>query len=700
MLLRDLIYVLQGLEGTVMHFSPSTGTYGVSDRLAVARPIRSLVERLGAIGADFRFLQGQVSVHRESNGILRQSFCRAIAQELSEYLKLVAFLETAVNGTSAEADCESVSLKKTIFWFHEAGLMLAFLRELVTETAALRGGALLSLLEQFRQHGNVRIRQMVVRVLDQMMLPFGEMLQDWLQEGSLFDPFGEFFIAENGSVGTARGTSDDHATSSSLDGAEFWHHKFVLRPAELPKFISEALAKRALLAGKTRKFIQAFVRNPPTHLRYSGLGDQTHEARREETKVTTLPETPATADQDNSADRPSTDTDGRIVSRETLLDRLEGDMTAAYHMACRQVRRILLDDCQLLDQLAVIRKYVLFGKGDFSMNLMDLLWDGLNRPAGSLFRHNLVGILEASVRATQSSEPDWILANLDVRLLQPSSSPAEASALVGWDVFALDYRVAFPVDCILDAASLQEYARLSRHIWSLKRLEFVLARCWQQQRTALATASRVNRHELRGDMRRMELLQYEMSSFVRQALSLVFETIAVEWDVLDVALHRISTTAAGVDLDELIRVHRAFLVTLKGKLRLWGTSAARAKMAALSASILRFDAVQGSLLHFLAMCEERDVRQRNAHEYRRMSSLEDEDRFTHFLANQTKLLTELRAAFQSSARHFQADLDDLLMTLQREAGGATAPDALLLLNRLDYNEYHRRRNGFDTRKYM
>ena len=59
-------------------------------------PIRSLVEKLGKIGTDYRYLQGQVRVHRENMGILRQSFCRAMAQELAEYLKLVAYLESSL----------------------------------------------------------------------------------------------------------------------------------------------------------------------------------------------------------------------------------------------------------------------------------------------------------------------------------------------------------------------------------------------------------------------------------------------------------------------------------------------------------------------------------------------------------------------------------------------------------------------------
>lgn len=632
--LRDLIYVLQGLEGNLLLFSESEGRYVVNGRIRVSRPIRSLVEKLGKIGTDYRYLQIQVSVHRENAGVLRQSFCRAMAQELAEYLKLVAYLESSLN--EKEGSEGTVSIKKVVYWFHEAGILLNFLRELVRDTTNLRGGAFLSFLEQFRQHGNDQIRAVITRILDQMMLPYGEMLQGWLREGSLNDPFGEFFISE----------ANRSSRSFDFDGSDFWNQKFVLKLSELPKFIPETLAKRALIAGKTRKFIQAFLKNPPTHLRYQN---------------------PAALNIQNDRDSFSS-----AVLRENLLESMEKEMKLAYKNACKQVRRILIEDCQLIEQIRCIKQYVLLCKGDFSMNLLELLWDGLNRPAGSLFRHNLVGVLESSIECTRDpKEPDWLLANLDVRLL--SNDQISGSSATGWDVFALDYRVSFPVDCILDPQSMQEYSKLSRYIWGLKRLEAVLSRCWQNLRNCQVSVSKTVKKELRADLRKMELLQYEMISFVRQALSVCFETISGEWDIFEGILNNMSekdessSEEEGVDLDALISAHREFLNNLKGKLRLWSSQTMKSKMSVISLGILRFENVQNALISILQ--------------------------------NQSMApsLNEMRTAFQSSARHFQTDLDDLFMTLQKESALNNSED---LVSRLDFNEYHRRRNGFDTRKYL
>lgn len=642
--LRDLIYVLQGLEGNLLLFSESEGHYVVNSRIHVARPIRSLVEKLGKIGTDYRYLQGQVGVHRENMGVLRQSFCRAMAQELAEYLKLVAYLESSLN--EKEGSEGSMSLKKVVYWFHEAGILLNFLRELVHDTSNLRGGAFLSYLEQFRQHGNDQIRAVITRILDQMMLPYGEMLQGWLREGSLNDPFSEFFITEaNRGQGLASRTFE-------FDGFEFWNQKFVLRLSELPKFIPETLARRALVAGKTRKFIQAFLKNPPTHLRYQNPSALNNLQIDREYFV------------------------GNVL-RENLCESMEKEMKLAYKNACKQVRRILIQDCQLIEQIRCIKQYVLLCKGDFSMNLLELLWEGLNRPAGSLFRHNLVGVLESSIETTRDPrEPDWLLANLDVRLL--SNDQISGPSATGWDVFALDYRVNFPVDCVLDPQSMQEYSKLSRNIWGLKRLEAVLSRCFQNLRNAQVSVSKSVTRELRQDLRKMELLQYEMISFVRQALSVCFETICGEWDAFERVLTKMSSNDSeedidnaeeGIDLDVLIGAHRDFLNNLKTKLRFWSTQNMRSKMSVMSLGILRFDNIQSGLISIL---------QNNS---------------------SAPSLNEMRTAFQSSARHFQTDLDDLFMTLQKETSlnGSAGID---IISRLDFNEYHRRRNGFDTRKYL
>lgn len=67
----------------------------------------------------------------------------------------------------------------------------------------------------------------------------------------------------------------------------------------------------------------------------------------------------------------------------------------------------------------------------------------LDKPASSLYPHNISSILETGIRATSAKIDDLdIYRRLDVRLLAPSENEK------GWDVFILDYNVGGPIGTV------------------------------------------------------------------------------------------------------------------------------------------------------------------------------------------------------------------------------------------------------------
>lgn len=99
----------------------------------------------------------------------------------------------------------------------------------------------------------------------------------------------------------------------------------------------------------------------------------------------------------------------------------------------------------------------------------------LAKPAASLYRHHLTSDLETAIRASnaQYDSPD-ILRRLDARVLE--YSPGE----IGWDCFALEYKIEAPLNAILDGKAMVEYDRLFHHLWRLKRVESVLSQGWMR----------------------------------------------------------------------------------------------------------------------------------------------------------------------------------------------------------------------------
>jgi gamma-tubulin complex component 3 len=99
----------------------------------------------------------------------------------------------------------------------------------------------------------------------------------------------------------------------------------------------------------------------------------------------------------------------------------------------------------------------------------------LAKPAISLYRHHLTSDLETAIRGSnaQYDSPD-ILRRLDARILD------YAHGELGWDCFALEYKVEAPLNAVLDSKAMIEYDRLFHHLWRVKRVEVALSSGWMK----------------------------------------------------------------------------------------------------------------------------------------------------------------------------------------------------------------------------
>jgi gamma-tubulin complex component 3 len=93
--------------------------------------------------------------------------------------------------------------------------------------------------------------------------------------------------------------------------------------------------------------------------------------------------------------------------------------------------------------LLALKKFMLLGQGDFVTCLMDGVGPELKRRANQLFRHNLTGILEGALRASNAQfEPSYVLDRIGIRLLEASAGDS------GWEIFSLDYAIDAPLNTV------------------------------------------------------------------------------------------------------------------------------------------------------------------------------------------------------------------------------------------------------------
>ena len=159
--------------------------------------------------------------------------------------------------------------------------------------------------------------------------------------------------------------------------------------------------------------------------------------------------------------------------------RLYKSIELATKTISKQLVDLLFQEHRLMDHLHALKRYLLMGRGDFALCLMDAMQPELKARASTIFRHHLVSKLEHAIRSSSAQFDDpSILKRLDVRLLE--SSPGER----GWDIFLLDYSIQpvsgqgsttrTPLSAVLTPDAMKSYHKVFAFLWQLKRVEHSL----------------------------------------------------------------------------------------------------------------------------------------------------------------------------------------------------------------------------------
>jgi len=460
---------------------------------------RSVVMKLCEVG----WLYSQVHSFTEkqagevSYGLVGHSFVTALREELTEYYRLLAALEQNVRDGH-------VTLLQLGIWTRQPMARLKLLVEIVDMVGMARGGALATQLYTFLSQGDPDLRGCVATLLSSCCRPLYTMLLRWILDGTLEDPHNEFFIC--GEPG--------------IQGEAIWHHKYTIRKAMIPRFLSMSWAKKILSTGKSINFLNSVC------------------------KDNSLVEGRASVISQLEMMDPATLFGGELDS--PLLETID----QLYKSTSMHVLDVMFGKFQLMAHMGALRKYMLLGQGDIMRFLLDLLESELSQPATQLYPHNLAGILETAIRGTNTQyEQQEILERLDVRLLE--IQPGDT----GWDVFSLDYKVIGPIGVVFTPDTMTQYLMLFNTLWRAKRMEWVLSCTWKK----LASLHKMARQivELAPVLHLANLVASEMIHFVHQmAYYITFEVMECGWDALIKQINQAES------LDEVISAHDEFLCTL------------------------------------------------------------------------------------------------------------------------------------------
>ncbi|XP_061346388.1 gamma-tubulin complex component 3 [Gastrolobium bilobum] len=656
-LVRDVLYACQGVDGKYVKFESENNEYALSDSIRVPRATRTMVNKLCELGGLFKKVTGYIwqsmdGFPVEEVGTVGQAFCSALQDELSEYYKLLAVLEAQSSNpiplvSESASSGNYLSLRRLAVWLAEPMVKMKLMSDLVDKCRVLRGGAMAGAIHLHAQHGDPLVHEFMRRLLQRVCSPLFEMVRRWVLEGELEDVFAEFFIV-----------------GQPVKAESLWREGYRLHDAMLPSFISPSLAQRILRTGKSINFLRVCCED-------RGWADAATEA---------ATDTGATARRGGFGY-------GETDTLESLVDE-----------AAKRIDKHLLDVIykryKFKEHCLAIKRYLLLGQGDFVQYLMDIVRPELSEPANTISSFKLSGLLETAIRASNAQYDDSdILDRLRVKMMPHESGDR------GWDVFSLEYDARVPLDTVFTESVMARYLRIFNFLWKLRRVEHALIGAWKTMKPNCITSHSFTRlqhavkMQLVSTLRRCQVLWVAINHFISNLqYYIMFEVLEVSWS------NFLSEMDVAKDLDDLLAAHEKYLHSIVEKSLLGELSQSLYKsLLVIFDLILRFrshaDRLYEGIHELQSRITESSLSSRDQNKSRKQLNAKSAEQGS-WIADGRKALTQRAGEF---LRNVGQDLDAIAeeySSLQEEFISQLPVqqhvDLKFLFFRLDFNEFYSR----------
>ncbi|GAV63976.1 Spc97_Spc98 domain-containing protein [Cephalotus follicularis] len=656
-LVRDVLYACQGIDGKYVKFDANVDGYVLPDLVKVPRATKIMVRKLCELGWLFSKVKGYISESMdrfpaEDVGTVGQAFCAALQDELSEYYKLLAVLEAqSMNPIPLVSEAASsgnyLSLRRLSVWFAEPMVKMRLMAVLVDKCRVLRGGAMAGAIHLHAQHGDPHVHEFMKQLLRRVCSPLFEMVRSWVLEGELEDIFAEFFVV-----------------SQPVKAELLWREGYRLHAGMLPSFISQSLAQRILRTGKSINFLRVCCDD-------RGWADATTEA---------------------AAAAGTTTRRGGLGYGET--DALESLVIEAAKRIDKHLLDVMYKRYKFKEHCLAIKRYLLLGQGDFVQYLMDIVGPELSEPANTISSFKLSGLLESAIRSSnaQYDDPD-ILDRLRVKIMPHGSGDR------GWDVFSLEYDASVPLDTLFTESVMARYLRVFNFLWKLRRVEHALIGAWKTMKPNCITSHSFTKLQgavklqLLSTLRRCQVLWNEMNHFLTNLqYYIMFEVLEVSWSNFSDEME------AAKDLDDLLAAHEKYLHSIIEKSLLGERSETLYKsLFILFELILRFRSHADRLYEGLYEFQSRTMESSLPFRERNRSLKQKSDKSSEpgsWISDGRKALTQRAGEF---LRNMGRDLDAIAKEYTSLLEGFLSKlpvqqhvDLKFLLFRLDFTEFYSR----------
>ena len=174
----------------------------------------------------------------------------------------------------------------------------------------------------------------------------------------------------------------------------------------------------------------------------------------------------------------------------------------------QELIQILLQKYEFHSHCNLIKKFFLFGQGDFYHKIFEELF---------LYKrsYDLSTLFEECIwKSNACSIPEAFLSNL-------SFAADEDFYNLEWDSYQLHYKLSYPLTLFFSQESLANLQEIFSFVWQVRRVDFILKQNSYKRRLI----SRMYSGEIEGTIHQMNLLQYRLIAYMNAILFYLMEEI-------------------------------------------------------------------------------------------------------------------------------------------------------------------------------
>ncbi|EMS52405.1 Gamma-tubulin complex component 2 [Triticum urartu] len=353
LVIDDLLSALVGIEGRYISIKRVRGKEGyvvfqIDSSMDLA--LQELTRRIFPLCEDF-VLASQFVESRShfKNGLVNHALAAALRAFLLDYQAMVAQLEHQFR-------LGRLSVQGLWFFCQRMMSSLNALAVLIEKAMSnnTSGSATLNLLHSQAKAmaGDSAVRSLLEKMTDCASAAYLRMLERWVYEGVIDDPYGEFFIAENKSLQKESLTQDYDA--------KYWQQRYSLKDG-IPSFLNN-VAATILTTGKYLNVMRECGHNVQVSLS-------------ENSKLTSF------------------------GSNHQYLECIK----SAYDFASGELLTLMKDKYDLIGKLRSLKRYLLLDQGDFLVHFMDIAREELTKKPEDISVEKLQSLVDIALRSTAAA---------------------------------------------------------------------------------------------------------------------------------------------------------------------------------------------------------------------------------------------------------------------------------------------------------